>query len=943
MEFTIEQKRAIETNDKNLRIIACAGSGKTTTVAAKIAYLLDEGNKLNIHPENIIAFTYTEKAAAELKDKVLSKVAPQKGMADMYIGTIHGWCLKVLQNTEFKYQKYSVLDEIKLQLFIDKYYDRIGMKDVTKLAHPYSCMRRFVDTKHFVRIMDIIRESELNSPLPNNLNIAKEKYEGLLHEKNYFDFSMIIDVALNCLNDPNSNLYTYIRKHIKHIVVDEYQDVNPKQELLIERIYEISNAKITVVGDDDQNIYQWRGSNNDYIIHFDEKYVPCESVCITKNFRSSNGITKLSEALIKNNRERLPKEIISAENQQFQKGIDILFNEYDDISKENVGIANFIQKLIGVKFSDEKGGNTRGLAYSDMCILLRTWKKAEGIVAELEKKGIPYVTAGVNHLFDTIEIKAAIGIYRYLNDYLSQNELLTLWNELPFINDKTESLKNAIQNLENKKPSIIAQKIQKEERISDEEYAYNLQKIFWQFLEDAGIVEESFCNGTIESQEKAEVIFYNFGKFSQVINDFEEINFASSRASYHLFSFLSFINYAAQEYYPEGWISNPYKSLNAVQILTIHQAKGLEFPVVFVPGLNKNYLPQKRKGGLSEWHFLNPSIIKNQNRYLGSEDDERRLLYVAITRSQKYLLLSRAPDLSNRLYQNQSIFIRELTSANILVRREDEDFSSLDRVESKPLSKINSMVLDFTVLKDYFDCPYKFKLVSIYGFASPLNQRMGFGKSFHNALMELHRRIQRQDSLTDADVIDIANRQMLFPYIANSDILKPRLEQKIIDGLLTYYRNNRNDLTNIVFVEQPIQLKLDTNILVTGRVDLIRKTKEDNTLETTIVEFKSKEDVQSSRLTDDQLKLYALGHKELTGEVADYLMTYIVGDNEAKVPYKLKESDLDEISSKITESASQIRLMKFPKNCDKIICNECIQNALCKGRTISNVQSSLKR
>ena len=283
-----------------------------------------------------------------------------------------------------------------------------------------------------------------------------------------------------------------------------------------------------------------------------------------------------------------------------------------------------------------------------------------------------------------------------------------------------------------------------------------------------------------------------------------------------------------------------------------------------------------------------------------------------------------------------------MMSANILVTRKDEDYSSLNRVESKPLSKINSMVLDFTVLKDFFDCPYKFKLASVYGFAAPLNQRMGFGKSFHNALMELHRRIKSGDILSDTDVTDIANRQMLFPYIANSDILKPLLENKIREGLLTYYMNNRNTLTNIEFVEQPIQLKLDTNILVTGRVDLIRKTKEDNTYETTIVEFKSKEDVQSSRLTDDQLKLYALGHRELTGEIADYLMTYIVGDNEAKVPYKLKKSDLDEISSKITDSASQIRSMTFTKVCEKKRCSECLLNSLCKGRIISNVKSALK-
>ena len=307
--------------------------------------------------------------------------------------------------------------------------------------------------------------------------------------KNYFDFSMIIDETLKCLNDSTSNLCSYISERIKYIVVDEYQDINPKQEALLEKLFSISNAKITVVGDDDQNIYQWRGSNNDFIIHFDEKFAPCESVMVTENFRSSSGITKLSETLIKNNTERLSKTIVSAESQSFQKGIDILYNEYDTVSDENIGIANFIQKLVGIKFSDEKDGLSRGLAYSDMCILLRTWKKAEGIVSELEKHGIPYVTAGVNHLFDTTEIKASLGIFRYLNGYLSQEELMQMWEELPFVEDKKQTIQKAIFNLEDIKPTRISQRLQNGEKISDEEFAYNLQKIFWQFLEYSQITE----------------------------------------------------------------------------------------------------------------------------------------------------------------------------------------------------------------------------------------------------------------------------------------------------------------------------------------------------------------------------------------------------------------------------------------------------------------------
>ena len=147
-------------------------------------------------------------------------------------------------------------------------------------------------------------------------------------------------------------------------------------------------------------------------------------------------------------------------------------------------------------------------------------------------------------------------------------------------------------------------------------------------------------------------------------------------------------------------------------------------------------------------------------------------------------------------------------------------------------------------------------------------------------------------------------------------------------------------------MEQEIQLNLGDGILVTGRVDLIKKKKEDNIFETTIIEFKSKEESQSTKLTEDQLKLYALGHKVLTGEIADYLMTYIIGDKDgqhSKVPYKLKASDLDEIEAKINYSAEKIRELEFNKVCDKVTCERCFQNPLCPNRENLNIKSSLKK
>jgi len=927
-KYSGNQQEAIITNDKHLRIVACAGSGKTTTVAGKVDYLLDPNNGFDLSPKNIIAFTYTEKAAAELKNKILNNVEGLRGMANMYIGTIHGWCLKALQENEFKYQSYSVLDEIKLKLFIDKHYDRIGMKEVTKLSNSSVPLRRFVDTTLFVQIMDIIRESD-HEQLPENLIRAKSMYESMLDQKRYFDFSMIMEKAMECLT-PGSNLSSTISSDLKFLIVDEYQDINPIQNKLINQLQRISGCQLIVVGDDDQNIYQWRGSNNKYIIDFESSFNEGEvkSIPLSTNYRSSVGITGLAETLISNNTHRIPdKEMFSAENQEFIKGQDILYNRYSSVEEENEAIASYIDNILGVPFTEDQ--ITRGITFSDISILIRTWNKAETIVEALERHNIPYITAGVNQLFQTKEIKAALGIFKYLYGDIDREELKKLWLNLPNNQLQESKLNEAIDDLNLKFP--------KRPEV-DKNWEYSLQSILWDFIHHADIYEDSFIDSTSSkiTNELAEILFFNLGRFSQVINDFEEINFNSSRPSFHLFSFLSFIEYVAKDYYPEGWLNNPYKTPNAVQLMTVHQSKGLEFPVVLIPGLNNNYLPSKKRGGLNVWHFLDRALIKEQSRYEGDpgKEDERRLFYVALTRSQKYLLLSQAPDLNNRLYKKESDYIQELARARlgsspILISDMKQDFSNLEKIEQQPKEKIKNITLDFTTLKDIFECPYRFKLISVFGFCYPLNQRMGVGRSFHNCLMELHKRGQLGEKFTAREIIELAERQTHFPYLTNSIKLKRPLWKRVRNKVVEYYNDNHSDFNNIEFVEQDIQYKIDENILVLGRVDLIKKTGEDGSYETTIIEFKSDDESADQLITKDQLKLYALGHRELTGEVADYIMTYVIGENKTKTPEKLHESDLETIQIKIKEAVDLIWAEDFHKTGNKKTCEGCFQIRLC--------------
>jgi len=940
INYTKEQEKAFNTIDDDLQIIACAGSGKTEVISRRIINILKFGKG---KPENIIAFTYTEKAAGELKNRIYelvkSEIPELKGMAEMYVGTIHGWCFKILQEYDYEYQKFSVLDEIRLKLFVDKNYKNIGMKDIHKLDKPEIPMKMFVDTDRFIQIMNIVSESRVKDGfnIPKNIKEAREKYETTLKQSGYLDFSMIMSEAKRLLSKKEDFFHKVCDK-IKYLTVDEYQDVNPIQEDIIRLIYE-SNVNICVVGDDDQNIYQWRGSDIDYIINFKNRYknekTEIESVKLIKNFRSSEGIVDLAQNVISKNEIRLDKRMISSSHHDYDRN-NILYNDFETEEVENIFIANTIKTLRGKAFQDKPNEEKRGLDYSDFVILIRKWSKAEEITRILDSNDIPYITGGVNKLFDSKEIKAALGIFEYLNNEQDENGLMKLWQSIDKNKISSENLKIAIKNLSEKFPI--------ENKTMYWEFCF--QEIFWEFLEDAKIREESFATSTEKHDNTfGEIIMYNLGKFSQVINDFESINYKTGSSSYYLFNFLNFIKHAARDYYPEGWINSTYKTPNAVQIITIHQSKGLEFPVVFIPGMNRNYFPAKRKGGLSIWHFLDADIIENADKYKGIDNEfesERRLFYVAITRAKKYLFITRAPALSNRLYQKPSMFIKEISSSDCIRQSISEDYSELEILDPKPKDSTNNIELNFSILKEFFDCSYRFKLISIYGFAAALSPRMGFGKTIHDSLSEIHKRAYAREEISKEDANNIVSNHENFPYAP--PLLKEEMQNAAKEVVEKYIDENASEFNEIEFVEKDIQLNLGDGIFVSGRIDLIKRKNFKGNMETTIIEFKSSNEAQDKKITEEQLYLYGLGHKELTGEKADYIRIYILQDKENNsesnkgISKKLEENHLIEIEEKIKNVVNDIRNKKFERVCQYSICKECNQKALCSGYLISKLK-----
>ena len=268
MKFTQSQLDAIRHGDTNLQLIACAGSGKTEVVAQRVANLLKAGLK----PANIIAFTFTDKAAAELKDRIVTRcreaMGDVYGLAEMYVGTIHGFCLDLLMTEVHDALKFNVLNEVQQTLFIDRHSKASGLTTCTDLNG--ALLKRYRDTNHYLSALNILREDEPNekalsgSPLP----AALDTYQALLNDRRYFDYSEILSRAVVELTT-NKGLREHLAKRIRYVIVDEYQDLNPIQEAVVWSLHELG-AHLCVVGDDDQTIYQWRGSDVENILDVPE-------------------------------------------------------------------------------------------------------------------------------------------------------------------------------------------------------------------------------------------------------------------------------------------------------------------------------------------------------------------------------------------------------------------------------------------------------------------------------------------------------------------------------------------------------------------------------------------------------------------------------------------------------------------------------------------------
>jgi DNA helicase-2/ATP-dependent DNA helicase PcrA len=450
---------------------------------------------------------------------------------------------------------------------------------------------------------------------------------------------------------------------------------------------------------------------------------------------------------------------------------------------------------------------------------------------------------------------------------------------------------------------------------------YNIQRVYLDFLEALEIREETVAGAA----GRGELVFYQLGKFSQVISDFEQIYFNTSpKEKYD--SFVGWLEHQAPDYYAESDADVGYATPDAVTLATVHQAKGMQWPAVFIPCLRKNRFPSKRQGGLGLFHVIPDTAIEQADRYKGTVEDETRLFYVAVTRAQKYLSVSFSPG-DSRLYQNRSLLFDHCADQK-WVSTKPSSRPLPGRIPSRALREMPQVTISFSELKFLFECPYSFKLRFLYGFNPPLHEALGYGKGLHDALAEVHKKAVAGELLTASDATDLVARHLYTPF-AYPD-LRSTLERSAIQAIQRYFSTHGSEIPRTLHSEKQIQVHVAPGITVDGRIDLIRRLDTD---ELAIVDFKSTDRAQPEDVTRDQLHVYALGYEELTGEDADLIEVLNLDEEGKSTREEVEDSLLANVRERVRQAGDALRANTLPRLtawCSH--CDRCDLAGLCRDR-----------
>jgi len=898
----------------HLRIIACPGSGKTEVVSRRIARMIANG----VEPKTIVAFTFTEKAAEQLKTRIrgiLEKDCPIRAdFGDMFVGTIHAFCFFMLKELDPAFRSYDVLDDPKRVAFLAKRFNYYNLK-LDELGKEHD-LRYYETIRGFLYAADIVMTENIDTSKLSDKKFRNSyrAYRKLLDEEKYFDFSSIMHEFVQKIKGDRKML-KILNEKVKHVVLDEYQDVNQVQEMLLELLSTGADS-VCVVGDDDQNIYHWRGSDVSFIREFKERYQKKYKVIdvrIGTNFRSTDAIIHTVQSFIEHNKLRLSKNMTSNPElkRKFEDG-DIVHRHFEDDDEEFGFMVDKIKELHGTDFMD-KSNKKYALSYSDFAVLARTNDDAARAIGYLKKAGIKCMAYGGVSIFEQPEVLLAMDCIAYVFSCPGYNSDI-----VPGLDD-LESRYDSIfssagfAKADHKK---FARKLNAVKKDADKVFAkapkdyfadLGMQGFYYKILNALGAEDFDF----------EDIFSFNLAALSQAISDYESV-WLRLRAS-QVVSFFYFVYAYARIHYTETQHRDE-TILDAVKILTIHKAKGLEFPVIFIPNF------EKKRSRPDTSSFVDEKLY-NYARYNGDAEDERRVYYTAMTRSEKYLFITGSKRQNNRVKDNYA--------PNPFLDDIDKKYFSEKMSVRKPRSGLESKVrtigvfpTSFSHLSTYGRCPQDFRLRNVYGFNAGVPVTFGYGSNIHNALSVIHSDFIHEKKIpTDKEIEKTFDRMFKLRYATKK--IAENMRKSALKVVKNYVKMHHDGFNRILETEKNFEFTVDS-ALISGQIDLLKKTDDTGKVtEVEIIDFKTerKEGVYSADY-DKQLRFYSIACLESLGlQPERAYVHHLDSDKKTYVDISLKK--LDKTKDDIRVQVGDILKRKFPAKPSKELCTECDYRAIC--------------
>ncbi len=955
-----EQKKAVTHGTGPLLIVAGAGTGKTTVITRRIAWLiLHQKLKAN----EILALTFTEKAAEEMETRV-DKLLPL-GYEDLWIQTFHEFGKRVLAENALEIgldPQFKILTQTDQYLFLRQHLFEFDLDYYRPLGNPtrfIQTLTKFfsrlkdeeVDEKEFLRYAQkqgkrqktkdkVTEEEKENIAKTIELAGAYKKYQELMRKESYVDFGDLIMYTLRLFRTRKSVLGRF-QSQFKYILVDEFQDTNFAQYQLLKLLSQ-KNDNLNVVGDDDQSIYRFRGAALNNILNFKKHHPQSREVVLTTNYRSLPGILDASYDLIQgNNPDRLETRLNIQKQLKIGRKISAaekkirptLFWE-PTVEQEAKTVAGEIVRLKKEAKYD----------WRDFAILVRANDHAEPFIKVLERAGLPYMFVASKGLYSTPEVMGLIAYLRTLNNFMDSVSLYRV-THMPVFDFDPQDVIRLLQHA-NRKSITLYEAFDESDGIAgikdqtrqslkkllgllkkqvDGARQKKVSEVLLEFLNESGYMDRLKKQETLAEEQR----FQNVVELFKRIQQFQK----TDRDTHTVQDFVAELELATEggeDPAPAEMQEGP----DTIKVMTVHKAKGLEFPVVFLTSLVEGHFPPQEK---SDPLPIPEDLLEEKLPAESRVPEERRLFYVGMTRAKEHLYLTGAADYGGKRQRKLSRFVREIEEKIDIRKSEAETellsqqklFVATGQITIKAEHRLPAK-FSFTQLEAFEKCPLQYKFAHILKIPTEGSFTFSYGKSLHETLRDFYTIVMSGRVPAEKELLKMLEENWINEWYHNKKH-EQEGRKKAEQSLKDFYRKNKDNLGRPQYVEKEFNMKLGAYVL-RGKIDRVDKLA-DGTVE--VVDYKSGhlKEYESDTKRMRQLMLYALALKQIFNLKPTKLTLYYLEDNE---PYSLSadkfEKKLPEIERGAIEVFDEIKTSNFPAKPSAFVCQHCDFRMICPYR-----------